>query len=99
VGVLLTGGAKKCLEHLSAAGEEDREVIISTLREGSYVRRIYRGPYYGLQQAWADFVTSLCSAESEFQVVEGAPCFQIFSNYGESTLAADLRTDLFIRIH
>ena len=86
------------LQQGTATASVTSPVTLSSLPAGSYVQYIYRGPYYGLTQAWADFSASIASADSTFEAVEGAPYFHIFVNYGENTLAADLRTDLYIRV-
>ena len=73
-------------------------VSASALQAGSYAQYTYRGPYYGLEQAWRDFGAAICAAGSTFEAVEGAECFQIFRNYGENTPTPDLRTDLYRRV-
>ena len=91
-------GRQQALEQQEAtAGGASPLVCVSALQAGSYARYTYRGPYYGLDRAWDDFDAAISSTASTFEAVEGAPFFQIFANYGENTLAADLRTDLYVR--
>lgn len=98
VGVMVSESFGEVLKQYFLLHPNESDLCLSAIDAGTFVQCVYRGPYYGLSQAWSDFVTSLLSAEHDFEVVEGARCFQIFANYGENTLAADLRTDLFIRI-
>jgi gamma-glutamylcyclotransferase (GGCT)/AIG2-like uncharacterized protein YtfP len=98
VGVVVSESFGEVLKQYFLLHPNESDLCLSAIDAGTFVQCVYRGPYYGLSQAWSDFVTSLLSAEHDFEVVEGARCFQIFANYGENTLAADLRTDLFIRI-
>jgi gamma-glutamylcyclotransferase (GGCT)/AIG2-like uncharacterized protein YtfP/DNA gyrase inhibitor GyrI len=75
-------------------------VMMSSLAAGSYAHSTYRGPYYGLPQAWADFHSLLASPNNHtsFEVLTNAPSFQVFADYEQNTLAADLQTDLYIRV-
>jgi gamma-glutamylcyclotransferase (GGCT)/AIG2-like uncharacterized protein YtfP len=102
VGVFLPPHACSALQQAleqqeATAGGASPLVCVSALQAGSYARYTYRGPYYGLDRAWDDFDAAISSTASTFEAVEGAPFFQIFANYGENTLAADLRTDLYVR--
>lgn len=62
---------------------------------GLYALYVYRGPSYGLDDAWTSFFTSLLT-ETEVQVVEGGLCFQI--SLKENTLAAGTKTRLYVPV-
>lgn len=100
--VVSTDAASALMQSLQYQTLECEGVVLrfSEVMAGSYLRCIYRGPYYGLSQAWTDFATSLCSPDSNhnLRVDATAPCFHVHTNYGDNTLAADLRTDLYIKI-